>query len=148
MNLPLIHPNLYLGDLEDAKRWPGATVCVAGKATIREGVPTYSVVLDDTLDIDPIRFLRSMEMAAFYIHEALMMYPKVLVHCFAGINRSVSALVAYTTIYGPSRCLVRAVGCLRKPRDTIKYIRAMNRRFRDVDTLTNTTFASLLTGQA
>lgn len=148
MNVPLIHPKLYLGDLEDSKRWRrggvGATVCVAGRHTIEEARPTYAVLLDDRLDVDPVNFDRAMQLAAFYIREALMLHPRVLVHCYAGVNRSVSALVAYTKLYGPKRCIVRAVGCLRRPQDTMDYLTTMNARNRGVHTLTNSTFASLL----
>lgn len=145
MNVPLIHPKLYLGDLKDAKRWRDATVCIAGAETLREASPTYGIHLEDRVDIDPDVFLRAMVAASACIREALMIYPRVLVHCYAGINRSVSALVAYTALYGPKRCLVRAVGCLRTPQDTIDYLRRMNATRRGVATMTNTRFASLLT---
>ena len=145
MNVPLIHPKLYLGNLQDAKRWRDATVCIAGTETLKEARPTYGVYMEDRVDIDPVVFARAMRAAAACIREALMIYPRVLVHCYAGINRSVSALVAYTSRYGPKRCLVRAVGCLRTPRDTIEYLRMMNGTRRGVATMTNPRFVSLLT---
>lgn len=145
MNVPLIHPKLYLGDLQDAKRWRDATVCIAGAETLREANPTYGVYLEDRVDIDPDVFLRAMAQATACIRIALMLYPRVLVHCYAGMNRSVAALVAYTVVHGPKRCLVRAAGCLRTPQDTIEYLRMMNATRRGVATMTNPRFASLLT---
>ena len=64
MNVPLIHPKLYLGDLQDAKRWRDATVCIAGAETLKEARPTYGIYLEDREDIDPAVFLRAMAIAA------------------------------------------------------------------------------------
>ena len=142
MNVPLIHNKLYLGDLEDAKRLLPlgyATVCIAGDETLRQGRPTYGVYLEDREDIDPTVFKNAMFLSAMYIHEALMHHPRVLVHCYAGINRSVSALVAYSTIYGPNRYLT--------PSDVIMYLTVMNAKKRGVRTMTNRRFESLLTGK-
>lgn len=147
MNVPLIHPKLYLGSLEDARRlrhlegW--CTVCIAGESTMARAQPDYGVLMDDTEEMSAGTFWRAMRLAVACIDEALQLHPRVLVHCYAGINRSVSALVAYALARGPYRCVVRAL-CMRSADDVIKYLRTLNKAKRGVDALTNRTFASLL----
>ena len=134
MNLPMIHPNLYLGSLEDSKKFhDGATVCVAGRSTIKQARPTYYVELDDDPQINPKQFMKKMIVSAQQINEALKLFPKVMVHCYAGINRSVSAICVYSALTGRGSV-----------DDIIFYIRRENAAKRGLPALTNATFENII----
>lgn len=145
LRLDAIHPRLYIGDLEDALKFKGTTVCVAGKSTCARASADFSVLLDDLESVGEDEFRTKMALAARKIHAALndRSKNKVLVHCYAGINRSASAIVAYALMYTAPRCLVRAV-CLKGPAEIIDYIRFKNKTRRDLPAVTNRSFDGYL----
>ena len=135
VNLPSIHPSLWLGNVVSAANAGGEfdhVVCVAYGETCG-AAPIRSVYADDTFpdapDVSRDDFEARVKRAAANIHEALERGDAVLVHCHAGINRSVSAIVAYAALY-------RGVGASV----SIPYIRAANKSRRDLPALTNRTF--------
>jgi protein-tyrosine phosphatase len=131
MNVKFIHPKLWLGSAEDASSFPGATVCIASPQTCAKA--TYAVVLYDDEATSYESFVYAMVAAARSIDEALKRCPFVMVHCHAGINRSVSALVHYAVVY-------RGLNV----RQTITSLRRVNKRRRGLPALTNPSFFKYL----
>jgi hypothetical protein len=128
-----IHPRLHLGSLEDANLFYGATVCVASEATRRDADADYETHLDDDPRIPFRTFKVAVDDAAKKIDEAIGSNESVMVHCYAGINRSASALVHYACKY---RGMDRA--------DVVRYITKRNARL-GRPALTNRTFRAHLT---
>jgi len=131
MNVAFIHPRLWLGSARDASTFPGATVCIASPQTCTKA--TYAIVLydDDTTSYES--FVYAMVAAARSIDEALKRHRVVMVHCHAGINRSVSALVHYAVVY-------RGLNV----RQTMASLRRENKRRRNLPALTNPSFFKYL----
>lgn len=120
VRLPKIHRNLFLSDMSAAKRVTGSNVskfCVAGRPVsdyMREDhanmhgnfsrqhdlAATQSyVVAADTLAMSQERFDKIFKLAADYIEQTI--HDRfTLVHCFAGINRSVTSIIAWWILYG------------------------------------------------
>ena len=71
--------------------------------------------------------------AAEFINQALEDGKRVLVHCHAGINRSVSSIVAYAALRAKA-----------KASSTIAYVRRMNRDHRNLPAVSNPAFEQYL----
>lgn len=144
VSLGKIHPNLFLGNVDAARHVARGTtpiqnlVCVASRATcqypVAPGIEQYAFDTDipDALRMSQREFESFTTPAAQWIREALQRGP-TLVHCYAGINRSVASIVAYAMVYrGWSAD------------DAIRYIRVQNETHRATPALLNTTFERYL----
>jgi hypothetical protein len=192
VRLPKIHPNLFLSSMAAAERVVGSNVskfCIAGKpvsaymgrdharhsnsaAGRRQLAATQSyVVANDTLAIDQAKFDRIFKLAAQYIQDVI--HDRLtLVHCFAGINRSTTSIIAWWIMFGDKsgRCdysgsdsetdsddsgfdsddsgsYIRTVpGCFTEWTQLRDYIRDLNRQYRNKPALSNPQFEKLLHG--
>ena len=139
VNLNQIHPNLYLGNVATAKAAQGnfdSVVCVAYGDTCNASTveDTYvDATFPDMLDIDESDFIERVSKAAEFINQALEDGKRVLVHCHAGINRSVSSIVAYAALRAKA-----------KASSTIAYVRRMNRDHRNLPAVSNPAFEQYL----
>lgn len=145
VHLERIHPRLYLsgrGLAQPSRAQP--TVCVAGAATTcgyctaQEQKKGTCAVVDarDTLEQDESAVRDFANEGADAIARALERTKRtkrpVLVHCAMGVNRSVSAIVAFATRSGWA------------PADAIAYVRERNDTVRGLPALTNRLFERVL----
>ena len=138
VNLPHIHPNLWLGNVASARAADDLgfdhVVCVAYGDTCRASALGASrTYVDDTfpdsMGVPQEDFAGRVDRAADAIHAALEKGGRVLVHCHAGINRSVSSIVAYASKH-------RHIDAAR----SIPYIRSRNHVHRRLPALSNSLF--------
>lgn len=113
-------------------------VCIASEKTCNVCLDnpdkcTAIAPFKDTKDMDRETFRRSVIQAADAIESRLATGAKVLVNCFAGINRS-----------GASCCMFAVKHRGWRPDDAIAYIRFRNKDVRSLPALTNTTFVQFL----
>lgn len=148
--LPDIDPNLWLGNLDAARRAASgdlpfdAIVCTASTRTcahafdatgaLRPGSSAFEMDFPDSPYIDEEAFYAFVSRAAAWIHRDLSRGRRTLVHCYAGMNRSAASVVAYCLLYKKGWTYDRAVA----------YVSARNREERHIRTLTNPTFRDLL----
>jgi predicted protein tyrosine phosphatase len=156
--LSAIHPRLWLGNKDAAANVVrnmhktnqidtqiNSLVCVASRATcayafdagdrLRTDITCAAFPHDfpDATNMSPEAFYAFVRTAARWIHETLELDKACLVHCFAGINRSVASIVAYAILYR---------GWTYEK--AVTYIREKNAVVRHVPTLVNPTFGALL----
>ena len=152
VQLPFIHERLWLGNVDAAREAarPGspfaAAVCVASRQTCayqREGSPhvafyAFDGDIPDSTQMPRAHFEAFARKAAAWIDEALTSNAgPVLVHCYAGINRSVSAIVAYALLH-------RGLAL----EDVLAHVAAQNKTVRQTPILTNPTFLTHLRAMA
>ena len=129
VSLSEIHPNLYLASHRSAVKIGGknvANIAIAGESTIKY-MKTHNsefrgyVILPDTNNESIITeevFRKVFDKAADMINKSLNIYKlKTVVHCYAGINRSSTAIVRYVQRYTDIDW-----------RSAVKYIREMNKQ--------------------
>ena len=139
-NLSFIHPRLFLTSLAGARVLEGDLSILAFAMPfttnyLHDHDATYRgyVTVPDSLNVDLETFLAVFDRAADMIKEQLDSGRSVVVHCHAGINRSVTGILAYTRKYTNL-----------DTRDTLKKIRAANRRDRCITAMTNPLFETLI----
>jgi len=136
-----IHPCLFLASLQGARQQTGkiAHVCVASDATCRyqkdhDSDYRATILVDDTTQMGEETFQRKFDKAAYCIHKCLTYEKQTVVHCYAGINRSVTSILRYVQLYRPEldwqKCLL--------------YIRRINQNSRRTHAMTNWRFEELL----
>lgn len=134
MNVPFIHHRLFLGSAKEAKQFNFKhRICIASEKTCTGA--EYGIILRDSDKVSRVQFENAMEQARLAITTALQKYPDepIIVHCFAGINRSVAALVHFAKINNGI-----------PPRLSISYLKRMNASKRNLPALTNPTFKRYL----
>ena len=141
--LSKIHPKLRLTSVDGAVKQHGpiAIIAVATPETTdylehHEGAAYRAFVrADDTEEMEEKEFVDVFTKASDLLNQQLH-DPKiktVFVHCYAGINRSVCTIMAYVVRY------------TNLDQDkTLQYITQVNSKMRNMDTLTNRRFRSLL----
>lgn len=187
VRLPKIHPNLYLASHAAAKRIDGMNIskfCIAGKSVsdyMREhyqdrhghdeeqkklaATQSY-IVAADTLMMNQRKFNKIFKLAANYIEQSIHKR-KLVVHCYAGINRSTTSIIAWWILYGQYKSNAsdtdsdyssgeetdESVESVESNSRTFTdwtqlrdYIRKMNMRYRGVPALINPRFEQLLHG--
>lgn len=150
VHLPDIHPHLFLCSSRVAKRLQGSNlsvICVARRKTCSYMKEKYQklnkqrnllparqsfVEVDDDPRLDKDVFFDVFDSAADYIEQSIRKRVTV-VHCHAGINRSVTAILAW---------LIKHT--TESMEDAIQYIRKMNYRHRGRPALANSRFEDLL----
>lgn len=147
VNLKKIHKGLWLGNVaasesmlrtsDNSKHGPKLGVCIASERTCQVCVASDRCMavtgFPDSSSLDKESFEYGVDQAASMIHEQLK-HGEVMVNCYAGINRSASAIVAYSVKYRNWNAV-----------DAIQYIREMNYKHRDgLPALTNDTFVMYL----
>ena len=141
VHLPQIHKRLYLASLDGARQLGGkdvATICVAGRETcsyMKKHPSKYRayIIAADTTFMDLRTFKRVFNHAAELIRDQLNQGRYVIVHCYAGINRSVTSILRYIQLFTNKDW--------REARD---YIRTRNETKRHTLALNNQTFEHFL----
>ena len=135
-NLSFIHPRLFLTSLAGARELKGDLSILAFAMPftthyLKDHDAAYRafVTVPDSLDVDRSTFNAVFDKAADLIKEQLDTGRSVVVHCHAGINRSVTGILAYVRKYTNL-----------DTREMIKKIRAANKRDRATAALTNWLF--------
>lgn len=129
MNLDRIHPNLWLGNVHMARASRAdAIVCTAGKSTcayepLKQSTTLSKFIIKDTKDMSYETFMNHMRSIAHQMHTDLEKKRTVLVHCAAGINRSVSSIVFYAMKYA-----------MWKYADVVDYIKEKKKAFEGLST--------------
>ena len=140
-SLSFIHPNLYLTCMEGAMRYQGQNIAIvaAGTRNVTDYMKHHDsfyrafVIADDTPHMCQDDFVSIFGVGADLLHKALGLNKITLLHCRAGINRSVALALAYVKRYTNLNV-----------NDVLKKIRQVNNRKRALPALINRTFAKHL----
>jgi protein-tyrosine phosphatase len=101
-----IVPNLWLGNFQDAcsEKWISqfdiVINCSKELPFSNEHCKQIRIPIDDNLEPLEIENLyKCLDMITEYIHVQLLKGKKIFVHCFAGIQRSPTVIIAYLVRY-------------------------------------------------
>ncbi len=129
-----IIPNLWVGDLPSAmsvqklkeNKIFSILTAMRGRITIHETFIRHQILLDDEPDADVLmHFLPSIN----FIDQELDKGRGVLVHCQAGMSRSVTIVAAYLMWRAKGSLDVQgALDCIREKRPHIEYVRFIHAR--------------------
>lgn len=141
ISLGFIHPNLFLTSLAGARGITGDVSLLAFASPIttsymKRHPATYRgfVDVDDTPHMRKSTFKASFSRAARLIKKALDTHDRpVVVHCHAGVNRSVCGIMAFVRLFTDLN-----------PKEVLTMIEKRNITHRRVPALRNPTFARYL----
>lgn len=140
-SLSFIHPNLYLTCLEGAQRCQGNDFAIVAAGTrfttdyMEHHPAAYRafVIAADTPHMDQDDFASIFGKGADLMNRALSLNKVTILHCRAGINRSVALALAYVKRYTDLDV-----------NEMLRKVRAVNVRKRALPALINRTFAKHL----
>ena len=122
-----ILPGVYLGSANDAVYWDGATICVhEDEGALAQGghwIPILSRTGEDIHPYDPSAYEASrlaLDAATSYIRHFQQLHIPVLVHCWAGIERSPLTMAWFLKRYGYTKTLNEAYDKIREARPIIE----------------------------
>ena len=101
-----IVPNLWLGNFQDAHSEPWINQfdiiinCTKELPFCNNNCKQIRIPIDDNLEtIEVNNMYKCLDMITEFIHIQLLKGKKIFVHCFAGVQRSASVIVAYLLRY-------------------------------------------------
>lgn len=120
-----IIPNLWLGNFQDSHNDPWirdfdiVINCTKELPFCNEKCKNVRLPIDDNLQPEEIENMyKCLNMITEYIHKELLKGRKILVHCFAGIQRSATVIVGYLARYS-GLSLDECIKCVLSKRNII-----------------------------
>jgi protein-tyrosine phosphatase len=95
-----IYPNLFLGNIEDARQYKSLGFdCIVsiidGDIGFDASTPHFFIKLVDSQQYAKYISMDTLRKVCLFIDENLKRNKKILVHCMAGISRSATLIIAY-----------------------------------------------------